>query len=108
MSWKESQRIKKDKSLKISFPFAGNVQACRILLSFGADPTIVSLQGYTAAQLADEPVAKLLAEEPSSPSGADVEYQVIYYLKSNHSEISSFPLLFFSFWRLPRLATWSW
>ncbi len=78
----------------ISFLFAGNVQACRILLSFGADPTIVSLQGYTAAQLADEPVAKLLAEEPSSPSGADVEYQVIYYLKSNHSEINSFPLLF--------------
>lgn len=27
----------------------GNVQACRILLSYGADPHIVSLQGFTAA-----------------------------------------------------------
>ena len=54
----------------------GNVQACRILLSFGADPNIVSLQGYTAAQLATDSVAKLLAEDsgsshsPSVPSTA--------------------------------------
>ena len=51
----------------------GNVQACRILLSFGADPNIVSLQGYTAAQLATDSVAKLLAEDSGSthsPSAA--------------------------------------
>ena len=63
---------------------ADNVQACRILLNFGADPSIVSLQGYTAAQLAaSDGVAKLLAEEPtasSSPAaaGTDVEYQGRY------------------------------
>ena len=44
----------------------GNVQACRILLSAGADPSIVSLQGFTAAQLSTESVSKLLSEEPSA------------------------------------------
>ena len=65
----------------------GNVQACRILLSFGADPSIVSLQGYTAAQLATESVAKLLAEEPSSPSGADIEYQLLEAAKAGDLEL---------------------
>ena len=44
----------------------GNVQACRILLTAGADPSIVSLQGFTAAQLSTESVSKLLSEEPSA------------------------------------------
>lgn len=37
-----------------------NVQACRLLLSYSVDPSIVSLQGYTAAQLASENVLKIL------------------------------------------------
>lgn len=37
-----------------------NVQACRILLSYSVDTTIVSLQGYTASQLATENVTKIL------------------------------------------------
>lgn len=37
-----------------------NVQACRILLSYNVDPSIVSLQGYTAAQVAAENVLKIL------------------------------------------------
>lgn len=37
-----------------------NVQACRILLSYGVDPSIISLQGYTASQVATENVLKIL------------------------------------------------
>ena len=57
-------------------------QACRILLSYGCDTTIVSLQGYTAAQLATESVAKLLAEEPVHQAGADIEYQLLEAAKA--------------------------
>lgn len=41
----------------------GNVQACRLLLSAGADPGIVSGQGYTASQLASDAVQQLLHGE---------------------------------------------
>ncbi len=58
------------------------IQACRILLSYGCDTTIVSLQGYTAAQLATESVAKLLAEEPVHQAGADIEYQLLEAAKA--------------------------
>ena len=54
----------------------GNVQACRILLSYGADPHIVSLQGFTAAQLSTESVSKLLSEEPLNQAGAGWFYFV--------------------------------
>lgn len=37
-----------------------NIQACRLLLSYSIDSAIVSLQGYTAAQLATENVLKIL------------------------------------------------
>jgi hypothetical protein len=57
-------------------------QACRILLSYGCDTTIVSLQGYTAAQLATESVAKILAEEPVHQAGADIEYQLLEAAKA--------------------------
>jgi tankyrase len=40
-----------------------DVQAFRLLLSHSADSTIVSLQGFTAAQLAKENVLKVLTEE---------------------------------------------
>lgn len=41
----------------------GRASVCRLLLSYAADPTIVSLQGYTAAQVSTEAVQKLLTEE---------------------------------------------
>lgn len=37
-----------------------NIQACRILLSYSVDTTIVSLQGYTALQVATDNVHKIL------------------------------------------------
>lgn len=37
-----------------------NVQACRILLTYNIDTTIISLQGYTAAQVATEAVLNIL------------------------------------------------
>lgn len=38
----------------------GNLQACRLLLQYGVDLGIVSLQGLTAAQLAPDSIQKLL------------------------------------------------
>jgi tankyrase len=64
----------------------GNVQACRILLTFGIDPSIVSLQGYTAAQLATDSVFKLLAEEPAN-GGIDIEYQLLEASKAGDLEL---------------------
>jgi len=64
----------------------GNVQACRILLTFGVDPHIVSLQGYTAAQLATDSVSKLLAEEPAN-GGIDIEYQLLEASKAGDLEL---------------------
>ncbi len=39
---------------------AGHLQTCRLLLSYGADPAIVSLQGFTAAQMGNEAVQQIL------------------------------------------------
>lgn len=39
---------------------AGHIQTCKLLLSFGADPAIVSLQGFTAAQMGNEAVQQIL------------------------------------------------
>jgi len=64
----------------------GNVQACRVLLTFGVDPSIVSLQGYTAAQLATDSVSKLLAEEPAN-GGVDIEYQLLEASKAGDLEL---------------------
>lgn len=57
-----------------------NVQACRLLLSYGIDYTIVSLQGYTAAQLASENVLKILKSPP------DLEVQLLESAKSGDLE----------------------
>ncbi|XP_040563425.1 poly [ADP-ribose] polymerase tankyrase-2 [Lepeophtheirus salmonis] len=68
----------------------GNVQACRILLSHGVDAIMVSYKGFTAAQLATEAVAKLLAEEPGPPmstAGADIEYQLLEAAKAGDLEL---------------------
>lgn len=63
----------------------GNIQACRIMLSYGVDPTIVSLQGYTAAQVANENVQKILNDPPSA--GVDVEYQLLESSKAGDVEV---------------------
>lgn len=39
---------------------AGHIQTCKLLLSYGADPSIVSLQGFTAAQMGNEAVQQIL------------------------------------------------
>lgn len=39
---------------------AGHIQTCRLLLSYGADPAIVSLQGFTASQMGNEAVQQIL------------------------------------------------
>ncbi|XP_076814893.1 poly [ADP-ribose] polymerase tankyrase-2-like [Clavelina lepadiformis] len=40
----------------------GLVQVCRVLLNHEVDPTIISLQGFTAAQMATENIQQLLQE----------------------------------------------
>ncbi|KAJ8686279.1 hypothetical protein QAD02_022073 [Eretmocerus hayati] len=54
-----------------------NVQACRILLSYNVDQSIVSLQGYMAAQVASENVLKILQDSPNG-----VEAQLLEASKS--------------------------
>ncbi|XP_048712418.1 poly [ADP-ribose] polymerase tankyrase-2 isoform X2 [Caretta caretta] len=50
----------------------GHLQTCRLLLSSGCDPSIVSLQGFTALQMGNENVQQLLQEGiPLSNSDAD-------------------------------------
>ncbi|XP_076345953.1 tankyrase isoform X1 [Tachypleus tridentatus] len=64
----------------------GNVQACRILLSYGVDSSIVSLQGYTAAQVATESVQKILSDPP--PGSTDAEYQLLEAAKAGDIEVT--------------------
>uniref|UniRef100_A0A8C9NXZ1 Poly [ADP-ribose] polymerase n=1 Tax=Serinus canaria TaxID=9135 RepID=A0A8C9NXZ1_SERCA len=50
----------------------GHLQTCRLLLSSGCDPSIVSLQGFTALQMGTESVQQLLQEGiPLGNSDAD-------------------------------------
>ena len=51
----------------------GNMQACRLLMSYAIDPSIVSHQGYTAAQLATDNIQKLL-------QGKSYVFLVCYHL----------------------------
>jgi tankyrase len=39
---------------------AGHLQTCRLLLSYGADASILSLQGFTASQMGNEAVQQIL------------------------------------------------
>lgn len=39
---------------------AGHIQTCRLLLSYGADTSILSLQGFTASQMGNEAVQQIL------------------------------------------------
>lgn len=56
----------------------GNIQGCRILFSYNADSSIVSLQGYTAAQLAPDCMANILRDPPS----ADLEVELLEAAKT--------------------------
>lgn len=60
-----------------------NDQACRLLLSYNIDPTIISLQGYTAAQLASENVLKILKNPPDT---VDLEVQLLEASKTGDLE----------------------
>ncbi|XP_059179207.1 poly [ADP-ribose] polymerase tankyrase-1-like isoform X1 [Physella acuta] len=64
----------------------GNMQACRLLMSFAIDPSIVSLQGYTAAQLATENIQKLLREDPPV-GGTDIDIQLLEAAKAGDLEL---------------------
>lgn len=48
---------------------AGHIQTCKLLLSYGADPAIVSLQGFTAAQMGNEAVQQILNGSLQPPGG---------------------------------------
>lgn len=61
-----------------------NLQACRLLLSYNIDTTIVSLQGYTAAQLATENVLKILKDPPSDT--VDLECKLLEAAKAGDIE----------------------
>lgn len=43
---------------------AGHLQTCRLLLGYGADASLLSLQGFTAAQMGNEAVQQILNGTP--------------------------------------------
>lgn len=50
----------------------GHLQTCRLLLSYGCDPNIISLQGFTELQKGNENVQQLVQEViPLGNSEAD-------------------------------------
>ncbi|KAL8592133.1 Poly [ADP-ribose] polymerase tankyrase-2 [Nucella lapillus] len=64
----------------------GNMQACRLLMSYAIDPSIVSHQGYTAAQLATDNIQKLLQEDPPV-GGTDIDLQLLEAAKAGDMEL---------------------
>lgn len=60
-----------------------NEQACRLLLSYNIDATIISLQGYTAAQIASENVVNILKNPPDT---TDIEVQLLDASKTGDLE----------------------
>ncbi|KAF6040293.1 TNKS2 [Bugula neritina] len=64
----------------------GNVQACKLLMTYNIDISIVSLQGYTAAQLATEPVQEFLREGPLT-GGTDVDNQLLEAAKTGDLDL---------------------
>ena len=47
---------------------AGQISACRVLITHGADVSLRSFQGHTAAEVASEPVQKILHGKQSNNS----------------------------------------
>ncbi|XP_067936599.1 poly [ADP-ribose] polymerase tankyrase-1-like isoform X2 [Watersipora subatra] len=64
----------------------GNVQACKLLMAYNIDISIVSLQGYSAAQLATEPVQEFLREGPLT-GGTDVDIQLLDAAKTGDMDL---------------------
>ncbi|KAL2091699.1 hypothetical protein ACEWY4_011515 [Coilia grayii] len=60
---------------------AGHLQTCRLLLSYGADAAIVSLQGFTAAQMGNEAVQQILNENIPTRN-SDVDYRFLEAAKA--------------------------
>uniref|UniRef100_A0A8C1DF13 Tankyrase, TRF1-interacting ankyrin-related ADP-ribose polymerase b n=2 Tax=Cyprinus carpio TaxID=7962 RepID=A0A8C1DF13_CYPCA len=60
---------------------AGHIQTCRLLLSYGADPSIISLQGFTASQMGNEAVQQILNEN-IPPRNSDVDYRFLEAAKA--------------------------
>uniref|UniRef100_A0A7M4EI95 Poly [ADP-ribose] polymerase n=1 Tax=Crocodylus porosus TaxID=8502 RepID=A0A7M4EI95_CROPO len=64
---------------------AGHLQTCRLLLNYGSDPAIISLQGFTAAQMGNEAVQQILSE--STPvRTSDVDYRLLEASKAGDLE----------------------
>lgn len=61
-----------------------NVQACRLLLSYNVDTSIISLQGYSASQLAGDNAQKIFQDPPVV--NGDVECQILESAKSGDLE----------------------
>jgi len=79
----------------------GNVQACRLLIQYGADLNIASLQGYTAAQLAPESLQKILkGTSVNCPLVSNISFhyhrhciRIIFMLKNRAVHCKSYHLL---------------
>ncbi|TWW66516.1 Tankyrase-1 [Takifugu flavidus] len=60
---------------------AGHLQTCRLLLGYGADASLVSLQGFTAAQMGNEAVQQILSENVPVRN-SDVDYRLLEAAKA--------------------------
>ncbi|XP_062925150.1 poly [ADP-ribose] polymerase tankyrase-1 isoform X1 [Mobula hypostoma] len=63
----------------------GHLQTCRLLLSYGSDPSILSLQGFTAAQMGNESVQQILNENVPLHN-SDVDYRFLEAAKAGDLE----------------------
>ncbi|KAG8435238.1 hypothetical protein GDO86_013259 [Hymenochirus boettgeri] len=59
----------------------GHLQTCRLLLNSGCDPTVVSLQGFTAVQMGNESIQQLL-QEGLPISNSDTDQQLLEAAKA--------------------------
>lgn len=64
----------------------GNIQACRLLIQYGIDISIRSLQGYPAAELATENIQKMLRDDPAPQIGTDVDLRLLEAAKGGDME----------------------
>lgn len=69
---------------------AGHIQTCKLLLSYGADPSIVSLQGFTAAQMGNEAVQQILNGKLGRR--ASVNSSLLAFRFENEYKLPSFSL----------------
>ncbi|ELW66702.1 Tankyrase-2 [Tupaia chinensis] len=63
----------------------GHLQTCRLLLSYGCDPNIISLQGFTALQMGNENVQQLL-QEGISLGNSEADRQLLEAAKAGDVE----------------------